>query len=50
MKNYSTKNIINFTLAGDASTGKKMLTEIMAFNAGITNRIGTIEDGNTIFD
>ena len=50
MKNYSTENIINFALGGHASTGKTMLAEAMAFNAGVTNRMGTIEDGNTISD
>ena len=50
MKNYSTGNIINFALSGHASTGKTMLAEAMVFNAGITNRMGTIEDGNTISD
>ena len=42
MKNYSTENIINFALGGHASTGKTILAEAMAFNAGVTNRMGTI--------
>ena len=50
MKNYSTENIINFALTGHASTGKTILSEAMAFNAGIINRMGSIEGGNTISD
>ena len=50
MKNYSTENIINFALAGHASSGKTMLAEAMAFNAKVINRMGSIEDGNTISD
>ena len=50
MKNYSTDNIINMALVGHASTGKTMLNEAIAFNAGIINRMGSIEDGNTVSD
>lgn len=50
MKNYSTENIINMALVGHASTGKTMLNEAIAFNAGIINRMGSIEDGNTVSD
>ena len=50
MKEYSTKNIINFSLVGHAATGKTVLTEAMLFNAGVINRMGTIESGNTESD
>ena len=43
MKNYSTENIINFPLARHTSNGKTMFAEAMAFNAGITNRMGIIK-------
>lgn len=50
MKEYGTQNIINFSLVGHAATGKTVLTEAMLFNAGVINRMGTIESGNTVSD
>ncbi len=50
MKEYMTENIINFALCGHATTGKTTLAEIMLFNGGVTKRVGTVEDGNTVSD
>ena len=50
MKDYKTENIINFSLVGHAATGKTILSEAMLFNAGVINRMGTIENGNTVSD
>ncbi len=50
MKDYSTKNIINFAIVGHSTTGKTTLMEAMAFNAGLIQRMGTIEEGSTISD
>ncbi len=50
MKDYLTKNIINFALIGHSTTGKTTLIEAMAYNAGLIQRMGTIEDGSTVSD
>ncbi|MBC8213762.1 MAG: elongation factor G [Candidatus Marinimicrobia bacterium] len=50
MKSYQTENIINFSLCGHSATGKTTLAEAMAFNTKLINRIGTIDDGNTLSD
>ena len=44
------EDIRNVGIVGHGGVGKTMLAEAMLFNAGITNRIGTIEDGNTVSD
>ncbi len=50
MKKYSIENLRNVILVGHQSSGKTTLGEAMLFNAGVTNRIGKIEDGNTVLD
>tara|TARA_Y100001970_G_C14223067_1_gene853859 strand:- start:773 stop:2863 length:2091 start_codon:yes stop_codon:yes gene_type:complete len=50
MKDYKTENIINFSLVGHSASGKTILSESMLFNAGQINRMGTIENGNTVSD
>ncbi len=50
MKKYDTDKIRNIILAGHQSCGKTMLGEAVLFNAGVTSRMGRIEDGNTVFD
>jgi elongation factor G len=45
-----TKDIRNVTLLGHSGSGKTSLTEAMLFEGGATNRIGTIEAGNTVAD
>ncbi|HSG29344.1 MAG TPA: GTP-binding protein, partial [Candidatus Krumholzibacterium sp.] len=50
MKKFETDEIRNILLTGHQSCGKTMLGEALLFNAGVTNRMGKIEDGNTILD
>lgn len=50
MKKYETNKIRNLALVGHSGSGKTSVTEAMVFNTGVTNRLGRVEDGNTISD
>ena len=50
MKMYKTKDLRNIGLIGHGSCGKTTLVEAMAFNASLIDRMGRVEDGNTISD
>ena len=50
MKDYSTENIINIAITGHAATGKTILSEAMACNAGVIHKMGSIEEGTTLSD
>ncbi len=50
MNKYTIDKIRNVILVGHQSSGKTALAEAILFNAGVTNRIGRIEDGNTVLD
>lgn len=50
MKVYTTDKIRNVVLLGHGGAGKTSLVESMAFLAGMTQRTGRVEDGNTISD
>ena len=50
MNIYTTDKIRNVVLLGHAGAGKTSLAESMAYLAGLTSRMGKIEDGNTISD
>lgn len=39
-----------YTLAGSSGTGKTTLAEMILYNAGATNRLGSIDSGNTLLD
>ncbi|NOX18474.1 MAG: elongation factor G [Chlorobi bacterium] len=50
MKEYSPESIRNIALIGHGGSGKTSLSEYILFAAGETNRIGKVEEGNTISD
>ncbi len=50
MNVYTTEKIRNVVLLGHGGSGKTSLVESMAYLAGITTRMGKVEDGNTISD
>ncbi len=50
MKVYRTDEIRNVVLLGHGGSGKTSLVEAMAYVSGATNRLGTIDGGNTISD
>lgn len=50
MKNYEAADIINIALVGRGGEGKTTMIETMLNNAGLTDRIGKVEDGNTVTD
>lgn len=50
MNIYTTDKIRNVVLLGHGSSGKTSLVESMAYLAGITSRMGKVEDGNTVSD
>ena len=50
MNVYTTDKIRNVVLLGHGGCGKTSLVEAMAYLAGLTTRMGTVESGNTISD
>jgi elongation factor G len=50
MKQTQTDKIRNVAIIGHGSAGKTSLAEAVLFNAGATNRLGRIEEGNTVMD
>jgi len=50
MKLYDEKHIKNLVLIGAAKSGKTTLAETMLFEAGIINKRGRVEEGNTVSD
>ena len=47
MKVYRTDEIRNVVLLGHGGSGKTSLAEAMAYVSGATNRMGSVENGNT---
>lgn len=50
MRTYHSNEIGNVIVLGHSGSGKTSVIEAMAYRAGITNRIGRVEDGNTLSD
>ncbi len=50
MKDYTAKDIRNIGVFGHGGEGKTTLTEAMLFDAGLLDRLGKVETGNTTTD
>ncbi|MDO9547618.1 MAG: elongation factor G [Candidatus Marinimicrobia bacterium] len=50
MKEFQTNEIRNIAVFGHASSGKTSLVEALLYTAGLTNRLGRIDDGTTVSD
>ena len=48
--NYTTNNIRNVLIAGHGGAGKTSLAEALLYLTGGTDRLGRVEDGNTVCD
>ncbi len=50
MKVYPSQNIRNIGIVSHQGAGKTSLTECLLFNTGATNRLGKVDEGNTVAD
>ncbi len=48
--NYSTTNLRNIGIIGHSGSGKTSLTEAILYFTNMVDRLGTIEEGNTVSD
>lgn len=50
MKQYDAKKIMNVALAGHSGSGKTSVAESMIYLAGASDRLGKVNEGNTVLD
>jgi elongation factor G len=50
VKNYESANIRNVALVGHSHSGKTSLASAMLYTAGATQRLGRVDEGNTVTD
>jgi len=50
MKSYKVEQLRNVGLVAHSGAGKTSLAEAMLYNAGVINRLGKVEEGNTVTD
>lgn len=50
MKSFQTEDIRNVLLLSHTRAGKTSLAEAMLYDAGVTTRLGKVDDGNTVAD
>ncbi len=50
MKVFDSEQIRNIALAGHGDSGKTSLVSALLYSAGAVNRLGRVEDGNTVTD
>lgn len=50
MKIYTTDRIRNVVILGHGGSGKTSLVEAMAYLSGVTSRMGSVTEGNTVSD
>ena len=50
MKTIASENLRNIALVGHGQSGKTSLVSAVLFNAGMVNRLGKVDQGNTVTD
>ena len=50
MSSHSPDKIRNIALVGHSGTGKTSVAEGIVYSAGVTNRLGSVDDGTTVSD